>query len=169
MTQCPGHIFKAGSQCQSFRWRDDLSPLPWGNVMSTPTKKKQAIPCTSPRCSSAPKPRGSHQKCSQGFCKECCLGTSAQCTVLTHNTPTSGPSSTASPALEALPARSFTKMIPPEYGLKIAQNVFTVSPSTRMQTEAYHMEAKHTITIKYWAEVHHTSISVSASLTTLLG
>lgn len=92
-----------------------------------------------------------------------------QCPVLTHNAPASGSSSTASPALEALPARSFAKMIPPEYGLKIAQNAFTVSPSTRMQTEAYRMEAKHTITIKYWAEVHYTSISVAASLTTLPG
>ncbi|KAF8208623.1 hypothetical protein K438DRAFT_1812604 [Mycena galopus ATCC 62051] len=145
--KCPGHIFKAGSQCQFFRWRDDLSPPPWGNIMSTPSKKKQATPCTSLRCSSAPKARGSHQKCSQGFCKECCLGTSVQCTVLTHNTPASGPS-----ALEVVPAQSFARMIPLEYGIKIAQGVFTVSPSARMQTEAYRMEAKHTITIKFWAE-----------------
>jgi hypothetical protein len=97
------------------------------------------------------------------------LATSVQCTVLTHTTPTSGTSSTLSSALEALPARSFAKMILPEYGLKIAQNMFTVSPSTRMQTEAYRPEAKHTITIKYWAEVHFMSISVLASLKTLSG
>ncbi|KAJ7032761.1 hypothetical protein C8F04DRAFT_1184715 [Mycena alexandri] len=34
----------------------------------------------------------------------------------------------------------------------IAQKDFTVSPSTRLQTEAYHMESKHMIKVKLWVK-----------------
>ncbi|KAJ6561923.1 hypothetical protein B0H19DRAFT_1143024 [Mycena capillaripes] len=149
---CPRHTFANKTPCPFFRWRDDLSPPPWGNIMpsppSTPQKKKISAICLSARCSSAPKPRPSHKRCSQKFCKECCLATSVQCRVITHNeTPTPSPSS-----LQLVPAESFARMIPPEYGIKIAQNSFDVSLSSRMQSEAYRLESKHTITVKYWAE-----------------
>ncbi|KAK6984206.1 hypothetical protein R3P38DRAFT_3232174 [Favolaschia claudopus] len=50
------------------------------------------------------------------------------------------------------PMQSFARMISPEYGSKIAQNTFTLAPPSRLQTEAYRMESKVTITIKYWAK-----------------
>jgi hypothetical protein len=151
--QCPRHTFENKSPCPFFRWRDDLSPPPWGNIMpsppSTPRKKTISAGCVSARCLFTPKPRASHKRCSQQFCKECCLATSVQCRVITHN-------ENSTPSLSSsglVPAESFARMIPPEYGIKIAQNSFDVSPSSRMQSEAYRMESKHTITVKYWAEV----------------
>ncbi len=156
--QCPRNTFEKQSPCSGFFWRDDLSPSPWGPMPSPPSTpqkaRRVATPCISARCSSAHKPRGAHQSCSQAFCKDCCLSTSLQCKVLTHNK-SSGGSSTL-PAV--VPAQSYARMIAPEYGIKITQNAFAISPSSRIQSEAYRIAAKHTITVKYCTEVRSRSI-----------
>ncbi|KAK7041220.1 hypothetical protein R3P38DRAFT_3179832 [Favolaschia claudopus] len=54
--------------------------------------------------------------------------------------------------MDPAPMQSFARMISPEYGSKIAQNTFTLAPPSRLQTEAYRMESKVTIIIKYWVK-----------------
>ncbi|KAJ7770705.1 hypothetical protein B0H16DRAFT_1516303 [Mycena metata] len=169
--KCPRHTFGIDTPCPGFIWRDDLSPPPWGNkpamqmsgspstpttptstLSSTPTR---SISCTSPRCSAASKARAASKKCTQQFCKECCLTTSLRCQVSAHNQPPPTPSALtlSFPGASASVgpyAGPYARMIAPEYAVKIAQKDFSIAPSTRVQTESYRMETKNLIKVKYW-------------------
>ncbi|KAJ7030053.1 hypothetical protein C8F04DRAFT_741432 [Mycena alexandri] len=103
--KCPRHNFEPDSPCRGFRWRDDLSPPPWGPVMSTPTPASTPAstptrhsPCVSPHCAAAPKD-------------------------------------------------------------------FAISPSSRLQTEAYRMESKHMIKVKYWTKDDERALNFSVPVT----
>ncbi|KAJ7623922.1 hypothetical protein DFH06DRAFT_1142757 [Mycena polygramma] len=118
--------------------------------MSSPSKgysNPNTTPCVSAYCTAAEKPRPSRQKCVQSFCKECCLATSVICRVGEHNKLGPAPSSSS-----IGPAPAYAHMISPDVAKKIADKAFTLSPSTRMQTEAYQMEIKDMLNVRYWAK-----------------
>ncbi|KAJ6477843.1 hypothetical protein C8R47DRAFT_1198673 [Mycena vitilis] len=155
--ECPRHTYgKNPDHCpKGFFWRNDLSPPPWGDclpasAMSSPSKgysNPNTTACVSALCTAAAKPRPSRQKCVQSFCKECCLATSVICRVGEHNKLGPAPSSSS-----IGPAPAYAHMISPDVAKKIADKAFTLSPSTRMQTEAYRMEIKDMLNVKYWAK-----------------
>ncbi|KAJ7481126.1 hypothetical protein B0H11DRAFT_2233038 [Mycena galericulata] len=128
--------------------------------MSTPTKTS-TVSCSSDTC--ARKPRSSNTNCSQRFCKECCIASTVRCRISAHNPP---PSSIATSSGGAVAPPQFAgpygKMISPDYAFKIAMRDHLVVPSTRMQTEAYRMEAQITIKAKYWVTNVKGPITFSA-------
>ncbi|KAK6984207.1 hypothetical protein R3P38DRAFT_3105775, partial [Favolaschia claudopus] len=85
--QCQLNTFGDDRLCSGFFWCEKLGPTPSQTDMSSsvPATPQKRTPCISPRCSSAPKARPASKKCSQTFCKDCCLGSSTQCRVVDHN------------------------------------------------------------------------------------
>ncbi|KAJ7126366.1 hypothetical protein C8R43DRAFT_958116 [Mycena crocata] len=170
---CVKHTFKAGEVCNFYRWRDDLSPAPWTiaptpesllwsgfDTMQAPSPARaSSTPCISLRCSSTAKPHARHQKCTQSFCKDCCFTTSVHCRVAYHNQEGVIPSPGSlglfqSPPQPSLAPASFSgpygKMVDPDYGRKIFNKDFALSPSAHVQSEAYRMEAQKQVKFKIW-------------------
>ncbi|KAJ7181656.1 hypothetical protein C8R43DRAFT_1117019 [Mycena crocata] len=62
-------------------------------------------------------------------------------------------------------AGPFAKMISPTYALKIVHKDFSVSPSNRIQVEAYRLEAQHMIRVKYWIKNNQRAFTFDVPVT----
>ncbi|KAJ7162767.1 hypothetical protein C8R43DRAFT_1123439 [Mycena crocata] len=118
-----------------------------------------STPCISLRCSSTAKPHARHQKCTQSFRKDYCFATSVHCRVAYHNQdgaiPSPGslgffqspPQPSPSPVLFSGP---YGRMVEPDYGHKIFNKYFSLSPSVRVQSKAYRIDAQKQVKLKVW-------------------
>lgn len=163
--QCPRHNFRPDTPCPGFVWRNDLSPYPWGSVvpvLTTPGRAGGGF-CENPECSylnNSTHARPNNVKCTQLYCKECCLKSSLHCRVSVHNRlgQSTAPDSPLFPRISPSNPLSntplqYAKMISPVLAEKLLRHDFSLSPFNSSQKDAYRMEAASLITVKWWSKV----------------
>ncbi|KAJ7037516.1 hypothetical protein C8F04DRAFT_1257076 [Mycena alexandri] len=147
--KCPLNTFDDFSGCKGFVWRDDLSPPPWGPMASSMSSSTSTTPTTTPS-------RAAVTHCVSLVCTASAKPFS--CRISSHNNRPTIPKITfpfaANQQALAPPAFAgpYATMIPQEYAHKIMQGDFGVTPSNRLQTEAYRLESQTMIKVKYWVE-----------------
>ncbi|KAF8205817.1 hypothetical protein K438DRAFT_524116 [Mycena galopus ATCC 62051] len=145
---CPNNTFERESPCRYFMWLpNEAGTIPQG---SPSPARSASSPCLSQNCQLSGKPKARNAQCTWKSCKDCCINSQPSCRIPAHNSNTTSSIQPTQPAVEVF-AGPYGRMVPPDYGLKLANKDFSISPSPS-KGALHRQAARTTIKLRLWHE-----------------